>query len=83
MKRGNILGAACGLGLLSFAGLASAQEGAPPAAATPAGDGHASGLMVQGRMQVLEAVTDSETDLGTQREVKVTSIASGSLLVVA
>jgi hypothetical protein len=53
MKRGNILGAAWGLGLLSFAGLASAQEGAPPAAApAPAnGDGHASGLMVQGRMQ--------------------------------
>jgi hypothetical protein len=51
MKRGNILGAACGLGLLSFAGLASAQEGAQPAPATPTGDGHASGLMVQGRMQ--------------------------------
>jgi hypothetical protein len=39
------------LGLLSFAGLASAQEGAPPAAAAPTVDGHASGLMVQGRMQ--------------------------------
>ena len=51
MKRGNILGAAWGLGLVSFAGLASAQEGTPTAAATPAGDGHASGLMVQGRMQ--------------------------------
>ena len=50
MKRGNILGAALGLGLLSFAGLASAQEGAPHAAAT-GGDGHASGLMVQGRLQ--------------------------------
>ena len=51
MKRGNILGAAWGLGLLTFAGLASAQEGAPAAPATPTGDGHASGLMVQGRMQ--------------------------------
>jgi hypothetical protein len=49
MKRGNILGAALGLGLLSFAGLASAQERAPAAAST--GEGHASGLMVQGRMQ--------------------------------
>jgi len=50
MKRGIILGAALGSGLLSFAGLASAQEGAAHAAATT-GDGHASGLMVQGRMQ--------------------------------
>ena len=50
MKRGNILGAALGLGLLSFAGLASAQEGTPRAAAAT-GDGHASGLMVQGRLQ--------------------------------
>jgi hypothetical protein len=40
-------------------------------------------ILVQGRMQVLEAVTDSESDLGPQRQVKVTSIASGNLLVVA
>lgn len=50
MKRGNILGVALGLGLVTFAGLASAQE-APAAAAAPAADGHASGLMVQARMQ--------------------------------
>jgi hypothetical protein len=50
MKSGIILGAALGSGLFSFAGLASAQEGAPHAAAA-GGDGHASGLMVQGRMQ--------------------------------
>jgi hypothetical protein len=49
MKRGNILGASVALGLLTFAGLASAQEHAPAAAV--ASDGHASGLMVQGRMQ--------------------------------
>lgn len=49
MKRGIILSAAMGLGLVSFASLASAQEVAPAPAAT--GDGHASGLMVQGRMQ--------------------------------
>lgn len=46
MKRGIILGVALGLGLVTFAGLASAQEKAAPAA-----DGHASGLMLQGRMQ--------------------------------
>jgi hypothetical protein len=40
-------------------------------------------ILVQGRMQTLEAVTDSETDLGPQLQVKVTSIASGNLLVVA
>jgi hypothetical protein len=50
MKRGNILGVALGLGLVTFAGLASAQE-APTPAAAPAADGHASGLMLQGRMQ--------------------------------
>lgn len=51
MKRGIILGVALGSGLLTFAGLASAQEAPAAAAAAPAGDGHASGLMVQGRMQ--------------------------------
>lgn len=52
MKRGNILGVALGLGLTTFAGLAGAQEAAaPPAAAASTADGHASGLMVQGRMQ--------------------------------
>lgn len=54
MKRGNILGVALGLGLTTFAGLASAQEAAATPAAPAAvatGDGHASGLMVQGRMQ--------------------------------
>ena len=50
MKRGNILGVALALGLVTFAGLGSAQEAAAPAA-TASGDGHASGLMVQGRMQ--------------------------------
>jgi hypothetical protein len=34
-------------------------------------------------MQTLEAVTDAETDLAPQREVKVTTIASGNILVVA
>jgi len=52
MKRGNFLGVALGLGLVTFAGLASAQEAAPAtAAAAAATDGHASGLMLQGRMQ--------------------------------
>jgi hypothetical protein len=50
MKRGIILGVALGLGLVTFAGLASAQE-APAPAAAPAADGHASGLMLQARMQ--------------------------------
>ena len=54
MKRGNILGVALALGLTTFAGLASAQE-APAASATAtvgsSADGHASGLMLQGRMQ--------------------------------
>lgn len=49
MKRGKVWGVAMGLGLTTFAGVASAQE-ATPAAATSA-DGHASGLMVQGRLQ--------------------------------
>ena len=49
MKCGKIWGAAMGLGLTTFAGVASAQE-ATPAAATST-DGHASGLMVQGRVQ--------------------------------
>jgi hypothetical protein len=40
-------------------------------------------ILVQGRMQTLEAVTDAETDLTPQREVKVTAIASGNILVVA
>jgi hypothetical protein len=51
MKRGNILGVALGLGLVTFAGLASAQERTEPAAAPAATEGHASGLMLQGRMQ--------------------------------
>jgi len=50
MKRGNILGGALALGLLTFAGWASADEGAP-APGPASSDGHASGLMVQGRMQ--------------------------------
>lgn len=51
MKRGNIWGVAMGLGLaiVGLPGIAEAQE-APPAAAA-AGDGHASGLMIQGRLQ--------------------------------
>jgi hypothetical protein len=48
MKRGIILGVALGLGLVTFAGLASAQE---RVAAAPVADGHASGLMLQARMQ--------------------------------
>lgn len=40
-------------------------------------------ILVQGRMQTLEAVTDAEGDLSPQREVKVTAIASGNILVVA
>lgn len=55
MKRGNILGVALGLSLVTFAGLASAQE-APAPAAAPAADGHASGLMLQGRMQTQGAL---------------------------
>ena len=54
MKRGNILGLALGLGLTTFAGVAGAQEGTAPAAApgvSSTADGHASGLMVQGRIQ--------------------------------
>lgn len=51
MKRGIILGVALGLGLTSFAGLAGAQERPATAPAAATGDGHASGLMVQGRMQ--------------------------------
>ncbi len=50
MKRGNILGGLVALGVTTFGGLASAQEAAP-AASRPSSDGHASGLMVQGRMQ--------------------------------
>lgn len=51
MKRGNVLGVALTLGLTTFAGWAGAQEAAPPAPAAAASDGHASGLMLQGRMQ--------------------------------
>lgn len=54
MKRGNILGGALALGLTTFAGLASAQEPAATgsaAVASSSADGHASGLMLQGRMQ--------------------------------
>jgi membrane protein implicated in regulation of membrane protease activity len=40
-------------------------------------------ILVQGRMQTLEAITDADADLTPQREVKVTAIASGNLLVVA
>lgn len=40
-------------------------------------------IMVQGRLQTLEAVTDSDTDIAPQQEVQVTSIAAGNLLVVA
>ena len=40
-------------------------------------------VLVQGRLQTLEAVTDAADDLAPQREVKVTSITSGNLLVVA
>ncbi len=50
MKRGNILGGLVALGLTTFAGWASAEEAAPAAAAASS-EGHASGLMVQGRMQ--------------------------------
>jgi hypothetical protein len=39
-------------------------------------------LLLQGRMQTLEAVTDSVDDIPPQREVKVTAIASGNILVV-
>jgi hypothetical protein len=39
-------------------------------------------ILVQGRMQVLEAVTDAESDIAPQREVKVTGISAGNILVV-
>lgn len=51
MKRGSILGVALGLGLTAFAGLAGAQEPTAVAASAAPSDGHASGLLVQGRMQ--------------------------------
>ncbi len=51
MKRGNILGGLVALGMTTFGGWASAEEAAAPIAAASANDGHASGLMVQGRMQ--------------------------------
>jgi hypothetical protein len=47
MKFGKMLGGALAVGVLATTGLASAQE-APPARSS---DGHASGLMLQGRMQ--------------------------------
>jgi hypothetical protein len=51
MKLGNILGVAAALGVTAFAGVASAQEAPPAGPATAASsDGHASGLMVQGRI---------------------------------
>lgn len=40
-------------------------------------------VVVQGRLQTLEAITDAETDLSPQCQIKVTAIASGNLLVVA
>jgi hypothetical protein len=50
MKLGKLVGSALSCGLLLVAGVASAQE-APAAAPAAAGDeGHASGLMVQGRL---------------------------------
>lgn len=51
MKLGKVLGSALSLGVLLSTGIASAQEA--PAAVAPVGDGegHATGLMVQGRMQ--------------------------------
>jgi hypothetical protein len=51
MKRGNIWGLGLGLGLTTFAGIAGAQEAAPATAPAAAADGHASGLMLQGRLQ--------------------------------
>lgn len=48
MKFGHTLGGALAFGILAFAGAACAQEA--PAAAT-SGSGHASGLMLQGRLQ--------------------------------
>jgi hypothetical protein len=49
MKRGSIWGLATALGTMAIASVASAEELAAPAAAPS--DGHASGLMVQGRLQ--------------------------------
>ena len=40
-------------------------------------------ILVQGRMQTLEAVTDAEQDIAPQCQVKVTAVASGNLLVVS
>ena len=76
MKRGNILGAGLGLGLLSFAGLASAQEAAPHAAATTTGDGHASGLMVQARMQAQGGLLSVGGGPTTTRDRKSTRLNS-------
>lgn len=50
MKRGNILSGLLALGATTWAGWASAEQ-ATPAPAPAAADGHASGLMVQARMQ--------------------------------
>ncbi len=49
MKRGTIWGLAVALGTMAFAGVAGAQDAG--AAPTAASDGHASGLMLQGRLQ--------------------------------
>lgn len=47
MKRGTIWGLAAAFGTMALAGAAGAQEAAPAAAS----EGHASGLMLQGRLQ--------------------------------
>jgi len=39
-------------------------------------------IIVQGRMQTLEACTDSATDIAPQTHVSVTEVVSGSLLLV-
>jgi hypothetical protein len=49
MKFGKIMGVGVAFGVMSVASIASAEEGAPAAAVSS--EGHASGLMVQGRMQ--------------------------------
>src|SRR4051794_40013748 len=50
MKRGNILSGLLALGVTTCAGWASAEQ-ATPTPAPAVADGHASGLMVQARMQ--------------------------------
>jgi hypothetical protein len=48
MKRGSIWGFAIAVGTMAVSSVVSAQEAAPASTAT---DGHASGVMVQGRLQ--------------------------------